>query len=332
MIRIDMWCKGWLRLVGSLQLWVSFAEYRLYCRALLQKRPIILRSLLVEATLHDESIRMTQLMHMSNMTHSHVSHAMHMTHSHVYRDMAHLLHTCDVTWLIHMCDMTHSYVWHDSPASGWSAAPWALCRRANSRTYSACAAVPFWLSSRNPWRLSPRFCRAVPHTPAQKWVQIAEHVQRVKLFLFLDSSRNLWCLSPRVCRTVTHTDTHTHTHTHTHTCRIVFQERVLIPQKRVIFSFLRNKSDSHQKSVTFCSEMSRVPFRNELYSLQKWFVFHFSRCRSEGEEEQGNKTHFWREYDWFRNWKYDMYLWYGVATISRLLKIIGLFCKILSLS
>jgi len=34
---------GWLRLVGSLKLQVSFAEYRLFWRALLQKKPIILR-------------------------------------------------------------------------------------------------------------------------------------------------------------------------------------------------------------------------------------------------------------------------------------------------
>ena len=32
---------GWLRLVGSIKLQVSFAEYRLCCRAILQKRPII---------------------------------------------------------------------------------------------------------------------------------------------------------------------------------------------------------------------------------------------------------------------------------------------------
>ena len=37
---------GWLRLVGSLKWKVSFAEYRLFYRALLQKRPTILRSLL----------------------------------------------------------------------------------------------------------------------------------------------------------------------------------------------------------------------------------------------------------------------------------------------
>ena len=36
---IDM---GWLRLVGSIKLQVSFAEYSLFYRALLQKRPIIL--------------------------------------------------------------------------------------------------------------------------------------------------------------------------------------------------------------------------------------------------------------------------------------------------
>ena len=43
-------CMRWLRLVGSLKFQVSFAEYRLFNRALLQKRPIILRSLLLEAT------------------------------------------------------------------------------------------------------------------------------------------------------------------------------------------------------------------------------------------------------------------------------------------
>jgi len=41
---------GWLRWVGSLRLQVSFAEYSLSYRALLQKRPIITNSLLIEAT------------------------------------------------------------------------------------------------------------------------------------------------------------------------------------------------------------------------------------------------------------------------------------------
>jgi len=41
---------GWLRFVGSLKRNISFAEHSLFYRALLQKRPIILRSLLIVAT------------------------------------------------------------------------------------------------------------------------------------------------------------------------------------------------------------------------------------------------------------------------------------------
>ena len=41
---------GWLRLVGSIKLQVSFAEYHLFYRALLQKRPQNLSILLSEAT------------------------------------------------------------------------------------------------------------------------------------------------------------------------------------------------------------------------------------------------------------------------------------------
>jgi len=41
---------GWLRLVGSLILQVSFAACSLFYRAVVQKRPIILRSPLIVAT------------------------------------------------------------------------------------------------------------------------------------------------------------------------------------------------------------------------------------------------------------------------------------------
>jgi len=41
---------GWLRLGGSLKLLVSFTEYSLFYRALLQKRPLYLRILLIVAT------------------------------------------------------------------------------------------------------------------------------------------------------------------------------------------------------------------------------------------------------------------------------------------
>jgi len=41
---------GWRQLAGYLKLEVSFVEYSLFYRALLQKRPRILRGLLIEAT------------------------------------------------------------------------------------------------------------------------------------------------------------------------------------------------------------------------------------------------------------------------------------------
>jgi len=41
---------SWLRLVRSFELYVTFAEYSLFYRALLQMRPTILRSLLIVAT------------------------------------------------------------------------------------------------------------------------------------------------------------------------------------------------------------------------------------------------------------------------------------------
>jgi len=53
LLMIDMiWVThmGWLRLVGSLKVEVSFSEYSLLNRALLQKRPIIVWSLLIQAT------------------------------------------------------------------------------------------------------------------------------------------------------------------------------------------------------------------------------------------------------------------------------------------
>jgi len=59
---------GWLRLVGSLKLQVSFAECHLFYRAFLQKRPVILRSLLIVATPYlviHVSIDMKRVIHVS---------------------------------------------------------------------------------------------------------------------------------------------------------------------------------------------------------------------------------------------------------------------------
>jgi len=47
---------GWLRLVGSFKLYVSVAEYSLFYKALLHKRPIILWSLLIVATPYEHQV------------------------------------------------------------------------------------------------------------------------------------------------------------------------------------------------------------------------------------------------------------------------------------
>jgi len=78
---------GWRRLVGSLELQVSFAKEPLKRDDILQKRPIILRSLLIVA-----------------------SHSTFLRGCHVCYDVCdaficHLTHSC-MTWLIH--------IWHDS--------------------------------------------------------------------------------------------------------------------------------------------------------------------------------------------------------------------------
>ena len=57
---IESWSSvfgmGWLQSVGSIKLKVSFAEYRLFYRALLQKRPVILSILLTKATPQDNDV------------------------------------------------------------------------------------------------------------------------------------------------------------------------------------------------------------------------------------------------------------------------------------
>ena len=83
-------CMGWLRFVGSFKSQVSFAEYRLFYRALLQKRLMILRSLLIGVSAllaHGDS---TQQVHfwcvcvdVSCVTHlQHIARARALTHTH----------------------------------------------------------------------------------------------------------------------------------------------------------------------------------------------------------------------------------------------------------
>ena len=85
---------GWLQLVGSLKLYVSFAKEPYKRDYILQKRPAILRSLLIVATPYRcQQLETSECMH-------------------VY--MYVFFSSISVIRLIHMCDMTHGYVWHDS--------------------------------------------------------------------------------------------------------------------------------------------------------------------------------------------------------------------------
>jgi len=133
-------CMGWLRLVGSLKSQVSFAEYGLFYRALSQKRPIILRSLLIVATPYRQSgvccdifighfcrkkyfsdemcesrcttvvkvLQIVILLYMCTVT----------RHQNKCGTPLCASVCCDsficATWLIHICNVTHSYELRDS--------------------------------------------------------------------------------------------------------------------------------------------------------------------------------------------------------------------------
>jgi len=121
-------CVTWLMsIIGH------FAK-QLYKRDyILQKRPILLRSLLIVATSYHEGCLLrwhtcvTWLIHMCDMTHLWLwqdlficviwrIHMCDMTHSYVWYDSF----VC-VTWCVHMCHTTSSYVWHESGGRdmGW---------------------------------------------------------------------------------------------------------------------------------------------------------------------------------------------------------------------
>jgi len=102
---IHMWSMGWRQLVGSIKLQVSFVEYRLFHRVLLQQRPITVSridritglfcriSSLLWGSFATETY---DLIDLTNRSHP-------------------IIHSC-MKWLIHdpgdlfICDVTHSYM------------------------------------------------------------------------------------------------------------------------------------------------------------------------------------------------------------------------------
>jgi len=85
---------GWLRSVGLIKSKVSFAEYRLFYRALLQRRPIIESILPTEATpyISDVDGHVVNMHECTYGTHAHVRHGRHtcgLTHSFRSRSHSH---------------------------------------------------------------------------------------------------------------------------------------------------------------------------------------------------------------------------------------------------
>jgi len=127
---------GWLRLVGSFKLQVSCAEYRLVYSALLQKRPVILRSLLIVATpYHSRGQQACTTMcdniyiniHIYTYTYIH-------TYIHIYISKNFPMHSCDATSL-HMCDMTPLHMCDMNPVHIYDMTP-LLCLLINFPVHS----------------------------------------------------------------------------------------------------------------------------------------------------------------------------------------------------
>ena len=91
---------GWLRLVGSLKLYLSFTKEPYKRDDFLQKRPIILRSLLTVATPYEH-----MWVHVRVYAHIRMSHGTHINQEGARAVMC----VKGASSLIHMYDMTHSY-------------------------------------------------------------------------------------------------------------------------------------------------------------------------------------------------------------------------------
>jgi len=103
----DIWLApldmGWLRLVGSLKVWVCFAESSLFCRVLLQKRPMILRSLLIVATPY------------VTRTLRYVTCTLRVRYAHVWNESCHTwTESCNTDeWVMsrYTCEWVESHIW-----------------------------------------------------------------------------------------------------------------------------------------------------------------------------------------------------------------------------
>jgi len=108
----------WLRLAGSLKLWVSFAKEPHKRDYVLQKRPIILRSLLIIATTAMSTGVFKNIEILSCALPHYCCFLLCEILSCATLKLSHVEWICE-RWLIlvcnmtHRCDITYSYLWHD---------------------------------------------------------------------------------------------------------------------------------------------------------------------------------------------------------------------------
>jgi len=144
---------GWLRSVGSFKLLVAFAKEPHKRDYILQKRPIVLRSLIIKASPYARPNSLMCMPCMCNMTDSYVWHDSFIcvtwcvcmcgvTHSYVWHDSF----IC-VTWLVHAWDMTHWYVWRDSlMCLAWSIHVCDMTQSTVCDLTQTCASMHVWMS------------------------------------------------------------------------------------------------------------------------------------------------------------------------------------------
>jgi len=128
-------------------------------------------------------------------------------------------------------------------------------------------------------------------------------------------------------RTHTHTHTHTHIHTHTHTC--MRTARVWWEGDKV-FYILSNKTCILLKEPCNLSKETHVLFKRWTIwngiRLSVWMTESVSDSKSATSIQMSKCVMNWSFNVWIK-WFHNNQPWYGVASISTLLKIIGLLCK-----
>ena len=118
-------CMGWLRWVGASKLQVSFAEYRLFDRALLQKRPTILRRLLTKANPYEKGAAVLTTIHCNTLQHT----ATHCTTLHSPEDVLLPLGICMREALLCYCEALLCSLQHTIFSRRHMLLPLGVCMR-----------------------------------------------------------------------------------------------------------------------------------------------------------------------------------------------------------